>query len=274
MLLSVISLLVINEGPFKTSLGYKGENTSKEEDDDILRIKSPINYNDDGLVAQSHLCSKDEGHLLNSHKTESYKASSEPEEHISTQHINPSISNHNVHCDMKLHENDLQTQRLTDDRKRNVTSSKPSENGLEMTFLEKIKNFMLKNPIVKMFTLIQWTLMRSPYFLMTMIGSSFSFSAILNYFLLLPLLCKEFGLSEDKTSILLSATNASDVVFRLVFAWAGDWECSKEIFCGKPRRILYAISVLGLSIFMIGTLIFLCRSQYSSKNVPLFISNK
>ena len=265
MLSSAISLVLINEGPFKTSAGYKAETTSKEEDDDILRIKSPINYNDDGLVAQSHLCSKDEGHLLNSHKTESYKANSEPEEHISTQHINPSIFNHNVHCDMKLHENDLQTQRLTDDRKRNVTSSKPSENELEMTFLEKIKNFMLKNPIVKMFTLIQWTLMRSPYFLMTMIGSSFSFSAILNYFLLLPLLCKEFGRSEDKTSILLSATNASDVVFRLVFAWAGDWECSKEIFCGKPRRILYAISVLGLSIFMIGTLKLLCRSQYPSK---------
>ena len=273
MLLSVISLLVINEGPFKTSLGYKAENTSKEEDDDILRIKSPINYNDDGLVAQSHLCSKDEGHFLNSHKTESYKGNSEPEKHISTQHINSSISNHHVHCDITIHENDFQTERLTDNQERNVTNSKPCENELEMTFLEKIQNFILKNPIVKMFTLIQWTLMRSPYFLITMIGSSFSFSAILNYFLLLPLLCKEFGLSEDKTSILLSATNASDVLFRLVFAWAGDWECSKEIFCGKPRRILYAISVLGLSIFMIGTLKLLYRSQYTSKTL-LFILNK
>ena len=117
-----------------------------------------------------------------------------------------------------------------------------------------------------MFTLIEWSLMKSPYFLITMVGSSCSFSAILNYFLLLPLLCKEFGLSEDKTSILLSATNASDVLFRLAFAWAGDWKCSKELFCGKPRRILYAISVFGLSIFMIGAFNVLLRRSLFSKN--------
>ena len=45
MLSSAISLVLINEGPFKTSAGYKAETTSKEEDDDILGIKSPINYN-------------------------------------------------------------------------------------------------------------------------------------------------------------------------------------------------------------------------------------
>ena len=253
MLLSVISLVVIEEGPFKASLGYKVKNTTKEEDDDtILRIKSPINYNDDGLVAQPHLCSKEEGHLLNSHKNESYKTNSEPEEDFSTQHINSSISNHNVHCNKTCSQNLLQTESLTDNHDGTVTKLKLSNNEQEITFVEKIKNFVLKNPIVKMFTLIQWSLMKSPYFLITMIGSSCSFSAILNYFLLLPLLCKEFGLLEDKTSILLSATNASDVLFRLVFAWAGDWKCSKEIFCGKPRRILYAISVFGLSIFMIG----------------------
>ena len=256
MLLSIISLLAIDEGPFKASLGNKTENTSKEEEDDdtILQIKSPINYNDGELVAQPHLCSLNEGHFWNSHKTESYKTDSEPEEHFSSKHINSSISNHYVHCDKNFTENVIQTRRLTDDREENVTNIKCNKNRDEETFLKKIKNILTKNQVVKMFSLIQWSLMKSPYFLITMIGSSCSFSAILNYFLLLPLLCKEFGLSEDKTSILLSATNASDVLFRLVFAWSGDWKCSKELFCGKPRRILYAISVLGLSIFMIGTL--------------------
>ena len=265
MLLSVISLIVIDEGPFKALSDHKAENTSKEEvDDTILRIKSPINYNDDGLVA-SHLCSKSEGHLLDSHKTESYKTNSQPEEGCSTRHINSTISNHNVHCDKNFPQNVLQMGNLTDDQEGNLTNIRPNKTQLETASIEKIENCFTKNPVVKMFTLIEWSLMKSPYFLITMVGSSCSFSAILNYFLLLPLLCKEFGLSEDKTSILLSATNASDVLFRLVFAWAGDWKCSKELFCGKPRRILYAISVFGLSIFMIGAFNVLLRRSLFSK---------
>ena len=31
----------------------------------------------------------------------------------------------------------------------------------------------------------------------------------------------------------------------------GDWICVKKLLCGKPRRMLYAISVLGFSIVMI-----------------------
>ena len=38
---------------------------------------------------------------------------------------------------------------------------------------------------------------------------------------------------------------------RFLFAWMGDWSCSQKVLCGKPRRILYAIGVLGVSVIMI-----------------------
>ena len=124
----------------------------------------------------------------------------------------------------------------------------------EVVMCSQLKKRIKENPIVRMFTLIEWALLTKPYFLCTMFGSSFSFVALLNYFLLLPSLCVELGLTENQISVLLSATNATDVIFRLMFAWAGDWGCSKKIFCGKPRRMLYAISVLGFGLFMIGKL--------------------
>jgi hypothetical protein len=42
-----------------------------------------------------------------------------------------------------------------------------------------------------------------------------------------------------------------DAFTRFLFAWMGDWSCSQKVLCGKPRRILYAIGVLGVSVIMI-----------------------
>ena len=55
-----------------------------------------------------------------------------------------------------------------------------------------------ENPFVGMAILVHLSLVRRPYNLMPMIGNSFSFTALLNYILLLLLLCKEVGLAEDE----------------------------------------------------------------------------
>lgn len=36
-----------------------------------------------------------------------------------------------------------------------------------------------------------------------------------------------------------------DLVARFLFAWMGDWPCIQRLLCHKPRRMLYAIGVLG-----------------------------
>jgi len=39
--------------------------------------------------------------------------------------------------------------------------------------------------------------------------------------------------------------------FRFLFAAMGDWKCVQVAFCNKPRRMLYALSVIGIGISMI-----------------------
>ena len=255
MLLSIISLLVIEEGPYKASYHIvSNRNNTKKEEVIGLTTQNTINYNDDVLDA-AHSRLNNQGHSFISHKKAPDKSESEILDFNSgsyTQERYLDVSDHHVEYDKILSSKIFTTGNLIDVQEGNFLENKSDLRALESSFCKKIKEIVIENPLVKIFTLIQWSLMKQPYFLLTMIGSSYSFTALLNYFLLLPLLCKEVGLSEDKTSILLSATNASDVLFRLVFAWAGDWKCSKAFFCGKPRRMLYAISVLGLSIFMIG----------------------
>ena len=256
MLLSIISLLVIDEGPYKPSYhSASNGNNNKKAEGTGLTTHNTINYNDD-VLHTVHPRLNSQGHSFSSHKNLPHKSESEILDMSSsgsfTHERNLDISDHHVEYDKTLSSNIFTTGNLIDGREGIFLDKKSDVGEVKSSFCKKIKEVVIENPLVKMFTLIQWSLMKQPYFVMTMIGSSFSFTALLNYFLLLPLLCKEVGLSEDKTSILLSATNASDVLFRLIFAWAGDWKCSKEVFCGKPRRMLYAISVLGLSIFMIG----------------------
>ena len=60
-----------------------------------------------------------------------------------------------------------------------------------------------QNPIVKMFTLINWSLLKQPHFLLTAIGSSYSFNALFTFYLYLPLFadtlpcCKEYKVKEN-----------------------------------------------------------------------------
>ncbi len=42
-----------------------------------------------------------------------------------------------------------------------------------------------------------------------------------------------------------------DLVTRFLFAWIGDWKIVQRLFCSKPRRMLYLISVLGIGAVMI-----------------------
>jgi hypothetical protein len=261
MLLSIFSVIIIDGGPYKPSYhSSSNKNINKEEEGTGLTTQNTINYNDE-VLDTVHPRLNSQGHAFIENKKDQHKSESEILDISSssfTQERNLDVSDHHVEYDNILSTNVFTTGNLIDDREGNFLEKKSDVREVKSSFCKKIKEIVIENPLVKMFTLIQWSLMKQPYFVITMIGSSYSFTALLNYFLLLPLLCKEVGLSEDKTSILLSATNASDVLFRLIFAWAGDWKCSKAVFCGKPRRMLYAISVLGLSILMIGITNIIC----------------
>ena len=64
--------------------------------------------------------------------------------------------------------------------------------------LEKSK--WKQNPIVKMFILIKWSLIKDPHFILTILGSAYSFNALITFLFYLPLYGTSIGLSLDQGS--------------------------------------------------------------------------
>lgn len=109
-----------------------------------------------------------------------------------------------------------------------------------------------KNPFKELITLTNWSLMINPRFLLIMLGSSFTFSSLLNYFLLLPIQAKALYLKDSQISALLSVTHSADLVARFIFTWMGDWAIIRRIFGNSTKQMLYALTVIGFSLIMIG----------------------
>lgn len=57
----------------------------------------------------------------------------------------------------------------------------------------KKQSMWKKNPIVKMFLLINWKLLKSPHFVLTALGSSYSFNALLSFYVFLPLFAESYN---------------------------------------------------------------------------------
>ena len=54
-----------------------------------------------------------------------------------------------------------------------------------------------QNPIVKMFILTKWSLVKDPHFILTVLGSAYSFNALLTFLFYLPLYATSIGLSLE-----------------------------------------------------------------------------
>ena len=54
-----------------------------------------------------------------------------------------------------------------------------------------------KNPIVKMFILTKWSLVKDPHFILTVLGSAYSFNALLTFLFYLPLYASTLDLSLE-----------------------------------------------------------------------------
>ena len=56
----------------------------------------------------------------------------------------------------------------------------------------KKQSIWKRNPIIKMFLLINWKLLKSPHFILTALGSSYSFNALLSFYVFLPLFAESY----------------------------------------------------------------------------------
>ncbi len=76
------------------------------------------------------------------------------------------------------------------------------QNNLNAQEAKDDKSSWKHNSLVRMFTLIKWSLLKSPYFLVTVLGSSYSFNALLSFFLYLPLHAESIGCSTSQKVLL------------------------------------------------------------------------
>ena len=104
-------------------------------------------------------------------------------------------------------------------------------NGDANTNESKKQSIWKKNPIVKMFLLINWKLLKSPHFILTALGSSYSFNALLSFYVFLPLFAESYnytitqkvsqikmGKKKKRIKLLLSPTYFS-VNFIIHYSW-------------------------------------------------------
>jgi hypothetical protein len=60
------------------------------------------------------------------------------------------------------------------------------------------KHYICQSPYIQIFTRIKWSLLKDPLFLITALGSAYSFNALLNFYLLLPLHANSYNFTVDE----------------------------------------------------------------------------
>ena len=77
------------------------------------------------------------------------------------------------------------------------------------------------NPVVQMFTLTRWSLLKDQRFLLTMLGTSIAFTAMMNFFMFLPVHAKAHGIAMDKVATLVSINNSLSLATIMLYSWLG-----------------------------------------------------
>ena len=159
MLLSLISVVVIDEGPYKTSRYSASSKHVRKEEGTDLKSGTTINNNDE--VDAVHPRFNSQGHSLNLQTTVSHEKEGEVIERSSFIHErNHNISHHLSLCDEILLSSESATGNLMDDQELNFIEEKSNKREVKNFLCIESKEFVKKSPTVQMFTLIQWSLMR------------------------------------------------------------------------------------------------------------------
>ena len=72
-----------------------------------------------------------------------------------------------------------------------------------------------------MFTLTKWSLLKDPLFVLTMVGTSIGFTAMMNFFMLLPVHAEANGIQLNKVATIMSVNNAVSLSTVMLYSWAG-----------------------------------------------------
>ena len=112
-------------------------------------------------------------------------------------------------------------------------SVKPSEEESEKN---EENSKWKKNPIVKMFILTKWSLVKDPHFILTVLGSAYSFNALLTFLFYLPLYASTIDLSlENEENSSCQKVNTRGIIF---------WESLHGFYLHIQRKLAKEYQIL------------------------------
>ena len=99
--------------------------------------------------------------------------------------------------------------------------------------------------------MIDWKLLRDPFFLLVTLGNSLSWCVMLSYIPGLRTICKERGLSVPQTTDILTLISTTEVFTRAFQGFLSDRACLRNSF-RHPKKVVFTVMSLGMSITLIG----------------------
>ena len=101
----------------------------------------------------------------------------------------------------------------------------------------------------QIFSLIKWSLLKDPYFLLIAVANSICFTAFVVQLPQISIISKELGFSLEETANLVSILSATDIIARFGQGLVGDLSCLAAAF-NHPKKFLFSLSSIFLAVIM------------------------
>ena len=105
--------------------------------------------------------------------------------------------------------------------------------------------------LFKVFRMMNWRLLRNPYFLMLAAGNAVVFVSILTYIPQLRNICSDKGLNLAQTANVITFMAITEMIGRPFWGFLGDSALLKRI-TRTPKKFLYTMAGLGCSVGFVG----------------------
>ena len=101
--------------------------------------------------------------------------------------------------------------------------------------------------LVKVFRMMNWRLLRNPYFLMLAAGNAVVFVSTLTYIPQLRNICSDKGLDLAQTANVMTFLATTEMIGRPVWGFLGDSALLRRM-TSTPKKFLYTMAGLGCSV--------------------------
>ena len=98
----------------------------------------------------------------------------------------------------------------------------------------------------QIFSLIKWSLLKDPYFLLIAVANSICFTVFVVQLPQISIIAKESGFSLEETANLVSILSATDIISRLGQGFVGDLSCLAATF-NHPKKFLFTLNSICLA---------------------------